>query len=116
MYICRMSQPTRILIIRFSSMGDIVLTTPVIRRLKQKLEGDVEIHYLTKKAFVPLLEIYPYIHRIHAMDNTVPENIPDLLEIPFDYIIDLHQNIRSRVVKRKLEKLTFTFKKLNFEM
>jgi len=115
MYICRMSQPTRILIIRFSSMGDIVLTTPVIRRLKQQLEGEVEIHYLTKKAFVPLLEHNPFIHRIHAMDKTVQENIPDLLEIPFDYIIDLHQNIRSRVVKRKLEKLTFTFKKLNFE-
>ena len=47
----------KILIIRFSSIGDIVLTTPVIRNIKQQLnEGDVEVHYLTKKSYVSLLK------------------------------------------------------------
>jgi len=39
----------KILVIRFSSIGDIVLTTPVIRCLKKQL--NVEVHYLTKTSF-----------------------------------------------------------------
>ena len=39
----------KILVIRFSSIGDIVLTTPIVRALKQQLKN-VEIHYLTKKS------------------------------------------------------------------
>ena len=110
-----MIRPTRILIIRLSSMGDIVLTTPVIRRLKLQLEGETEIHFLTKKSFVPLLESNPYISKIHAMDKTVMEVVPELMELEFDYIIDLHNNIRSRIVKRKLKSLAFTFDKLNIK-
>ncbi|NVK82940.1 MAG: glycosyl transferase, partial [Cytophagia bacterium] len=40
--------PKKILIIRFSSIGDIVLTTPVIRAIKTQLD-DVQVHYATKK-------------------------------------------------------------------
>ncbi|MEZ4799940.1 MAG: glycosyltransferase family 9 protein [Flavobacteriales bacterium] len=108
-----MSNAAKILIIRFSSMGDIVLTTPVIRRLKQQLDGDIEIHFLTKKNFANLLEPNPYIAKVHAIDKSVQEVMPELLKEEFHYVIDLHSNIRSRIVKRRLKKLNFTFKKLN---
>jgi ADP-heptose:LPS heptosyltransferase len=107
--------PTRVLIIRFSSMGDIVLTTPVIRYIKEQFDGEVEIHFLTKKNFVSLLEHNPHIRQIHAMEKSVMEVVPELMALDFDYIIDLHSNIRSRIVKRKLKRLAFTFDKLNFK-
>lgn len=110
-----MSAPTRILIIRLSSIGDIVLTTPVIRRLHNQLDGPVEIHYLTKKSYSFLLENNPMISRVHTMERSIQEVIPALLEQNFDYVIDLHSNIRSRIVKRRLNVLSFTFKKLNIK-
>ncbi|HEY0111065.1 MAG TPA: glycosyl transferase, partial [Fibrella sp.] len=50
---------TKFLILRFSSIGDIVLTTPVVRCLKQQIP-DAEVHYATKRAFAALLEDNPY--------------------------------------------------------
>lgn len=106
---------TRILVIRFSSIGDIVLTTPVMRALRHQLDGDVEIHFMTKRKFASVLEGNPNIDRFHLIDRSVQEVMPDLLAVGFDYIIDLHGNIRSRIVKRKLKVLSFTFRKHNFE-
>lgn len=104
---------TRILIIRFSSIGDIVLTTPVVRMLKQQLEGEVEIHFLTKTKFAGLLSSNPYVSKVHGIEKSVQEILPTLEQIGFDYIIDLHNNIRSSIVKRRLKSLSFTFDKLN---
>jgi ADP-heptose:LPS heptosyltransferase len=105
----------KVLVIRFSSIGDIVLTTPVLRALKTQLEGEVEVHYLTKKKFSGLLEANPYVDRIHVMDETVQEVLPELEKIGFDYVIDLHKNIRTSIVRKRLKALTFVFKKYNFE-
>jgi ADP-heptose:LPS heptosyltransferase len=109
-----LNSTTKILVIRFSSIGDIVLTTPVIRLLHQ-LEGKVEVHFLTRKKFDFLLEANPYIHKIHTIESSVQEILPELSKINFDYIIDLHHNIRTRIVKRRLKSLAFTFRKLNIK-
>jgi ADP-heptose:LPS heptosyltransferase len=58
----------KFLLVRFSSIGDIVLTSPVVRHLKQQVE-DAEIHYLTKKNYASLLEANPYIDHIHAFEG-----------------------------------------------
>ena len=105
----------KILIIRFSSIGDIVLTSPVIRCLKQQLEGEVQLHYLTKNSFKSILSANPYLTKIIGIEKTVDEVIPELIEEGYDYIIDLHKNLRSRKVKRNLSGLYFTFDKLNWE-
>ncbi|MFM1931450.1 MAG: hypothetical protein RL226_753, partial [Bacteroidota bacterium] len=110
-----MSRPARFLVIRFSSIGDIVLTTPVLRALKTQIEGGAEVHYLTKKQFAPLLEHCPYIDQLHLIERATAEVTPLLKELEFDYIIDLHSNIRSRMVKRSLKSLSFTFNKRNIE-
>jgi ADP-heptose:LPS heptosyltransferase len=104
----------RFLIIRFSSIGDIVLTTPVIRCLKNQVE-DAEIHFLSKKAFIPVLINNPYIDRFHVLDNSLGDVIKDLKERNFDYIIDLHHNLRTSVLKSRLNVLAFSFNKLNIQ-
>lgn len=105
----------KVLIIRFSSIGDIVLTSPVIRCLKQQLDGDVEIHFLTKKAFKSTLIANPHLSKIHTIENKVSEVIDVLKSENFDYVVDLHNNIRSRQVKKRLDSLAFTVDKLSWE-
>lgn len=104
----------KFLIIRFSSIGDIVLTTPVLRNLKQQVDG-AEIHFLTKKQFTTVVEANPYIDQVWALDRNMPQLLEKLKYEHFDYIIDLHNNLRSRKVKQSLGMLAFSFKKLNWE-
>lgn len=103
----------KILIIRFSSIGDIVLTTPVIRCLKQQLGA--EIHYLTKKSFQAVLAANPYVDKLITIQKEVTEVIPDLKKEHYDYVIDLHHNLRSWRIKRALGAKSFSFNKINFE-
>jgi ADP-heptose:LPS heptosyltransferase len=106
---------TKILIVRFSSIGDIVLTSPVIRNIKNQMYGGVQIHYLTKIQYKPLLENNPYLSKIHTIERSTNEILEEIKKEEFDYIIDLHKNIRSYIFKRKLKILSFTFDKLNFK-
>jgi ADP-heptose:LPS heptosyltransferase len=104
----------KILIIRFSSIGDIVLTTPVIRTIKQQLPN-VELHYCTKLKFKAVVEHNPYIDKIHVFENGLSDLIKQLKQEDFDYIIDLHNNFRSFLIKFALRKKSFSYKKLNFK-
>lgn len=102
------------MIIRFSSIGDIVLTTPVIRCLKKQLP-DAEIHFLSKKQYFPILRENPYLKKIWLFDNNFRELIPRLKLQGFDFIVDLHKNWRSRFVKSRLHIPGGTFPKLNLQ-
>jgi len=105
----------KILIIRFSSIGDIVLTTPVVRCLKNQLPG-AEIHYLTKYKFREILQSNPYIDKLHLLDENLEEIIEDLKKENFDYVIDLHHNLRTLKVKRALKTAkAYSFNKLNIQ-
>lgn len=104
----------KFLIIRFSSIGDIVLTTPVVRCLKQQLPG-AEVHYLTKPQFVPLLEHNPYIDHVHVLDKPLLQKTRELKALGFDFIIDLHNNLRTRIIKSAIDAPAFSFNKLNTE-
>jgi len=102
----------KILILRFSSIGDIVLTTPVIRCLKQQLTG-AEVHYCTKKGFKGLLIENPYVDKVHVLEDSLNELVQTLKAENFDYIIDLHNSLRSLIIKKKMGVKSFTFDKLN---
>lgn len=104
----------KILIIRFSSIGDIVLTTPVIRCIKEQ-KPEIEIHYLTKKSFKGILEHNPYLSKIHTIEKDINEIATELKQENFDYVIDLHNNLRSLQTKRIIGKPSSSFKKLNFK-
>ena len=104
----------KILVIRFSSIGDIVLTTPVIRCLKNQID-DVEIHVLTKKKFSSLYKTNPYINKVYEYDDSLKKNIEELKLENYDYIVDLQKNKRSLRATRALHKPHSSFPKLNFK-
>ncbi len=104
----------KVLFIRFSSIGDIVLTTPVVRCLKQK-HPDAEVHYLTKTTYGPMLMNNPYIDQMQYLQDDLPEVIERLKKEKYDYVIDLHNNIRTMRVKKALKVQSYSFPKLNFK-
>jgi heptosyltransferase-2 len=104
----------KFLIIRFSSIGDIVLTTPVIRCLKKQVP-DAEIHFLVKDSFRSVVEHNPYIDKLHVLAHSWELMIEELKTEEYDYIIDLHHNVKTLRVKRELKKKSFSFYKLNIE-
>jgi ADP-heptose:LPS heptosyltransferase len=104
----------KLLIIRFSSIGDIVLTTPVIRCLKKQLPG-VELHYLVKPQFRAVVANNPYIDKIHLLQEDWQQMIDELKSEQFDYVIDLHHNVRTLRVKKALKVPSFAYNKLNLE-
>ncbi len=105
----------KILIIRFSSIGDIVLTTPVIRCVKMQLPNS-KIHYLTKSSFAPIVNYNPYIDKLHYLSDNLEEIILALKKEKFDYVIDLHHNLRTMRVKRALGiKDFYSYPKLNIK-
>ena len=103
----------KILIVRLSSIGDIVLTTPVIRCVKQQVPH-VEVHFLVKKGNEPLLQHNPYVDKLHVYDGNKELLINELKQENFDYIADLQKSRRSRKLLKKLGCERVTFPKCNF--
>ena len=104
----------KILIIRFSSIGDIVLTTPVIRAVKQQI-ANAEVHFLVKKSNEILLKSNPYVDQIHTYKGDFRSLLPELESENFDYIIDLQNNHRSHKITRQLHCPHSSFPKHNIK-
>src|SRR5215203_4052871 len=105
----------KLLIIRFSSIGDIVLTTPVIRCVKTQLP-DVEIHFLVRPAFKSTVINNPHITKLHLLQEDWNTMVLNLKNEQFDFIIDLQRNLRSSRIKSSLKVPAFTFKKLKWNV
>lgn len=103
----------KILVIRFSSIGDIVLTTPVIRCLKNQIQ-DVEIHVLTKKKFSSLYKTNPYVDKVYEYEDSLKKNITELKFENYSFVVDLQKNKRSVRVTQTLHCPHASFPKLNF--
>jgi ADP-heptose:LPS heptosyltransferase len=121
-----MPPKTKFLIIRFSSIGDIILTTPVVRCLKKQFPN-AEIHFVTKKNYYSLLENNPYIDQVFVLEESLFDLLSILKSENYDFVIDLHNNLRSGIIKNYLSVFswknlfqkksllkTFSFDKLNF--
>ena len=104
----------KILIVRFSSIGDIVLTTPVPRCVKTQLE-DAEVHYATKAQYQSIIESNPYVDKTFLLKESLDELIIELKKENYDVVLDLHNNLRTRILKWKLGVRSFSFNKLNIE-
>jgi ADP-heptose:LPS heptosyltransferase len=105
---------TKFLIIRFSSIGDIVLTTPVIRCLKKQVHN-AEVHFLTKTSFKQVVEHNPQIDKKIYFNDDLDATIIQLKAENYDYIIDLHHNLRTFLIKLRLMKKSYSFNKINFQ-
>lgn len=90
------------------------MTTPVVRCLKKQV-ADAEVHYLTKENFHSIVEYNPYIDKIHLLSHSWDLMIHELKLEEYDYIIDLHHNLRTLRVKQALGKPAFSFNKLNIQ-
>lgn len=91
--------PEKILIIRLSSIGDVLLTTPVIRLLKMKFPGS-KIDFVIKKEFAQVLADHPQINRLFIFDKhdekkSVQAIKTELRLRQYDLVVDLHKNFRS---------------------
>ncbi len=103
----------KILIIRFSSIGDIVLTTPVVRAIKNQIT-DVEIHFLVKKGYESILRDNPNISKLHIFKGNLRHTIKELKNEKFNFIVDLQNNRRSNRIDHKLRTPFNKINKLNF--
>ena len=102
----------KILIIRLSSIGDVLLTTPVVRCLKRQLD-DVEIHFLTRDSNRQLLSSNPNIDKLPRLDKKISKTIARLRSEHYDYVIDLH-NIRTTArIRLALSSPKLVYKKEN---
>lgn len=104
----------KILVIRFSSIGDIILTSPVLRCLKKQVPG-AQVHFLTKESFGSLVEHSPYVDRVHLLKEDLGPVLRELKKERFDHVVDLHHNARSLRVKLALGVASTSFPKLNRE-
>lgn len=104
----------KILVIRFSSIGDVVLTTPIVRCLKQQIPG-ATIHFITKRKFSTILANNPNIDKLITIQSSINEVITDLKKEKYDWIIDLHKNVRTLSLKQKLKIPSRSFPKMNIE-
>jgi ADP-heptose:LPS heptosyltransferase len=108
-----LKQPKKILVIRFSSMGDIIYTTPIVRCLKLQLPG-TEVHFLTKTQFKYIYEHNPYLDGLHLLKPKLKDTIADIKAEKFDLIIDLHNNLRTSIIKLATLFASSTYKKERF--
>jgi ADP-heptose:LPS heptosyltransferase len=109
------SNDLKFLIIRFSSIGDIVLTTPVIRCLRKKYP-QATIHYLTKKKFAGIVQSNPYLDKVLLLEDNFNKTVEEIENEEYDYIIDLHHNVRTLRIKNLIRDIPFySFNKLNIK-
>ncbi len=74
---------------------------------------NAEIHFLTKTAFRSITENNPLLDVVHSFDSSLKEILPHLKKEKFDFVVDLHNNLRSWRVRMALGRPSATFPKLN---
>ncbi len=97
----------KILFIRFSSIGDIVLTTSPLRSLKKEFPN-VQIHFLTLEENASLLEGNSNIDRLHVLEKQAGVfrliSIGNYLnECGYEFVVDMHDSLRSKIIRSRMK-------------
>lgn len=108
-----MTRPIKILILQFASIGDVVLTTPVVRCLKQQMPNAV-VHFCTKRVYQPIIAYNPYIFQTHFLDENLLALIRQLRAEQFDYIVDLQNTFTTGLIKAALGCRSYSVEKQTF--
>jgi heptosyltransferase-2 len=92
--------PPNILLVRFSAIGDILLLTPLVRALRRK-HPEARLTVVTRAGFAPLLERNPHISKVIGWDPLTPlsELGRRLRDLEFTHRLDLHDSLRSRLLR-----------------
>ena len=99
-----------VLIIRLSSLGDILLTTPLIRSLKSKYP-DIQIDFLLKEQYKGTVQHNPHLRSVYTLNENYDELAGIISKNKYDLIIDLQNNLRSHKLTRKTRSKKVRFKK-----
>lgn len=103
----------KILIVRFSSIGDIVLTTELIRCVR-KAQPNAFIAFATKQRFAALLANNPHLNQIIPLAEQFDDFKKQIKSLAFEVVLDLHHNLRSRRLTFGLGAKVYRFDKANF--
>lgn len=104
-----------ILIIRLSSLGDILLSTPLIRTLKTRY-AHIEIDIIVKRQYYDVIAHNPHLRNKYSFSSAKrKELMSELKKQNYDLIIDLQNNINSRKLTASLKGKTVRFKKRSVE-
>lgn len=108
--------PNRILIIRLSSLGDVLLSSPLIRALKNQFNG-VKIDFLVRSEYADAVKFNPNINIVYAISRSDKTKylMKILKENRYDFLLDLQNNIRSRLICRSINVKTYPFRKPNLQ-
>ena len=106
-------QQTKFLIARFSSIGDIIMSAPVVQALRIHYGKQAQIDFITLNKFKGAAYLISGIDTIHTFERSTSEISGGLKNLGYNYLIDLHSNIRSRALSRALNIVTFRVKKMN---
>ncbi len=109
-----LSVAKKILIVRFSSLGDILLTTPLIRSLGKQY-NQLKIDFVIKKQFEDVVLNNPHLNKVFSIGNfdELKEVKNELIKNSYDAVIDLQNNLRSRKLVSGISKNVFRFNKPN---
>ena len=93
-------------------MGDIVLAQSTAAVLREQYP-DAKLHFITKKAFVPIVETFGCIDKIHIWEEYKSSSkLQKLGKNKFDLVIDLHNKFNTFLIKTIVNgKLTITYNK-----
>ncbi len=111
--ILKVSEAKKVLIIRLSSLGDVLLTTPVVRSLKKNYP-DLSIDFLVKRNFEAAVRLNPHIDNVIIYTDS-PKLTSQLKENNYNLVIDLHNNFRTKKIVKKLGLPYYKFIKPNLE-
>ena len=109
-----MSKINKILVIRLSSLGDIILSFPLLKKLRE-IFPSAEIHFFTKEIYREAVEMNPFVDKIHILGDTLSDSRKVVKENQFDLIIDIHKNFRSIYLTAFNGKNVKRYKKNNFK-
>ena len=95
----------RILIIRLSSFGDILLSTPLIRQIRKKFP-DTVIDFAVRGKFSGILTDNPHLNNLHILQEpadfgTLKDYAERIKSVNYDIVIDIHKNFRSKYISSK---------------
>ncbi len=112
LYLYAVQQP-KFLIARFSSMGDIIMSAPVVQALRSHYGDQAQIDFITLNKFIDAASLIGGIDAIHTVEKSTSEISGGLKNIGYNYLIDLHSNIKTRSLARALNINTFRVNKMS---
>ncbi|MCK5533469.1 glycosyltransferase family 9 protein [bacterium] len=89
----------KVLVIRLSSLGDVVLSTVVLGNIREKY-ADAYIAVLVKEEFMDIFKANPYLDEIivFSKKDSLTDKIKQIRRQKFNLVIDLHHNLRSHII------------------